>query len=90
MHKAVRKHLKRNKVIVEDMDAQWQADLANVQQLSKYNDSVKYILKVIAVLCKHSWATGLKGKTGSETACAFKATFSRGHKSQILQTDCTL
>lgn len=48
MHKAVRKHLKRNKAIVEDMDAQWQADLANVQQLSKYNYSVKYILKVIA------------------------------------------
>lgn len=48
MYKAVRKHLKRNKVIVEDMDAQWQADLANVQQLSKYKDSVKYILKLIA------------------------------------------
>lgn len=77
-------------MILEDMGAQWQANLANAQQFSKYNDSVKYILKVIAILSKHSWAIGLKGKTGSETPFAFKANFSRGHKSQILQTGSSL
>lgn len=90
LHKAVRKYLNRNKVIVEDVDVQCQADLADVQQHSKYNDSVKYILKVIAILCKHYWAIGLKGTPSSETTCAFKTTFSRGSKSWILQTDCTL
>lgn len=75
---------------MENVDAKWQTDLADVQQFSTYNDSVKNILKVIAILCKHSWAVVLKGKTASETACAFKVTFSRGHKSLISQTDHTL
>lgn len=73
-----------------NMDAQEQAELAKAQQLSKYNDSIKYILKVIAMLFKHSWDIGLKSKTDSETVCAFKASFSRGTKSLILQSDRTL
>ena len=55
----------------------------DLQQFSKHNDDVMYILTVIDILSKHAWTIFLKGKTGSEIAGAFKTIFSRGRKPQI-------
>lgn len=50
LHKVPRKDFKRNKVIVADVDTQWQAGLVGMQQFSKYYDSVKYILTLIDII----------------------------------------
>ena len=37
LHKTARKHFRRNRVIVFDIDSQWQADLVDLQHLSRWN-----------------------------------------------------
>ncbi|GBN66759.1 hypothetical protein AVEN_169118-1 [Araneus ventricosus] len=44
LHKAVRRKFKRNRVIVGGIDEQFQADLLDMQFLSKYNSEYKYLL----------------------------------------------
>ena len=47
LHKSVRKHFVRNKTFVSGIDKQWQADLADMQRISKHKDGIKYLLTVI-------------------------------------------
>ena len=49
LHKPARKKYKRNKNYVAGIDAQWQADLADMQGLVNQNDGMKYMLTVIDV-----------------------------------------
>lgn len=50
LHKVPRKHFKRNKVIVAEVDTQWQAGLVGMQQFSKHYGSVKYLLTLIGII----------------------------------------
>ena len=61
LYKAGRKHFKRNKTIVAEVDTQWQADFMDMQQFSKDNNCVKYILTVIDFSSNHASAMA-KGK----------------------------
>ena len=87
LHKPARRRFKRNKTVVSDSDAQLQADLVDMQQFSKHNGGVKFILTVIEILSKYAWAVGLKGKSGGEIARAFKTIFTEGQVPRRLQTD---
>lgn len=88
LHRPARIHFKRNKTIVSGLDAQWQADLVNMQKFSKYNKGYKYILTVIDILSKYAWALPLKDKTGREVSRAFNAIFRQDdRKPGKLQTD---
>ena len=87
LHKPARVHFKRNKTIVSGLDAQWQADLVDMQQFSKHNDGCKYILTVVDVLSKYAWAMVLKDKTGGSVSKAFKHIFKKGRIPAKLQTD---
>ena len=87
LHKPARRRFKRNKTVVSDIDAQWQADLVNMQQFSKQNGGVNLILTAIDILSKYAWALGLKDKSGCEIAQAFKTVFTESHVPQKLQTD---
>ncbi|CAM5102123.1 unnamed protein product [Natator depressus] len=87
LHKPARIRFKRNKTVVSDVDAQWQADLVDMHQFSKQNSNFKYILTVVDILSKYAWALGLRDKTSGEVCKAFKAIFSEGRVPQKLQTD---
>ena len=63
IHRPKRKRYHRNKVIVSGIDDTWQADLVDMQAMSKDNDSYKYILTIIDVFSKHAWAVPLKSKS---------------------------
>ena len=55
------KNFKRNQTVVGGIDQQWQADLGDMQALSRKNKGTKYILTVIDVFSKYIWAmVGLK------------------------------
>ena len=45
-----------------EIDSLWEADLAFVQDVSKENDGVNYLLVVIDVLTKYVWARPIKTK----------------------------
>ena len=49
LHKPARRHYKRNKIYVAGLDAQWQADIADMQGVARQNDGMRYILTIIDV-----------------------------------------
>ena len=61
LHKR-RKNFKRKPTVVAGIDKQWQADLADLQALSRKNKSANYILTVIDVFSKFAWAMPVKNK----------------------------
>ena len=71
LHKPVRKHFKKRRVISKHVDDIWAADLVDMQYYSRSNKGYKYILMVIDVFSKYGWAEPLKNKTGAETIRAF-------------------
>ena len=87
LHKPVRKHYSRNRVIVGGIDHQWQADLVDLQSLSKFNNDYKYLLTCIDVFSKFSRVVPLKTKTGKNLATAFQGILKSGRKPARLQTD---
>ena len=85
LHKPARKPFRRNRVIVFDIDSQWQADLVDLQHLSRWNQGYMYLLTCIDVLSKYVWVVPLK--TGASLVVAFESIFQKGRKPEKLQTD---
>jgi transposase InsO family protein len=86
LHRPARRHFKRNRVIVGGIDQQWQADLADMRNLSKFNDGYQYILTCIDILSKYAWAVPIKQKTGAQLVTAFEKIFQE-RQCRKLQTD---
>ena len=72
LHKPIRRHFRRNRVIVGGIDYQWQMDLADMQSMQKFNDGYRYLLVCIDVFSKYAWVVPLKNKTGLSLVEAFK------------------
>jgi hypothetical protein len=87
LHKPRYKKINRNKIIVSDIDEIWQADLIDLKLLSKENDNFNYILMIIDVFSKYSWAFPLKNKSGENILEAFKKIFESGRKPNKIHTD---
>ena len=88
LHKPVRYNFPRRRVIVSGIDDQWQADLVDLQSLSRFNADVRYLLTVIDVLSKFAWVRPLKNKTGSVLVQAFSSILEEsGRRPRKLQTD---
>ena len=87
LHKPARRRFRRNKVFVNGIDDQWQADLVDLQSLSRWNRGHKYLLTCLDILSKYAWVVPLKTKTGSELVKAFTKIFQQGRKPDKLQTD---
>ena len=71
LHRPIRKRWKRNRVYVASMDEQWEIDLVDMSNISRANDSFRYLLTIIDVLSKYAFAVPLKTKTGREVLTAF-------------------
>ena len=87
LHKGLKRKFKKNRVIVNGMDEQWQADLVDMQSFARDNKGIKFLLTVIEVLSKRAWAVPLKNKTGAEIIKAFETIFKEGRTPEKLQTD---
>ena len=75
LHKPVIYHFRRRKVVVNDIDEIWAADLVDMQSFSKFNNGIKYLLMVIDVFSKYGWIVPLKSKTGVDVANALSKIF---------------
>ena len=89
LHKPARRHFKRNLTYVKGIDARWQADLAEMQALSRDNKGPKFIITVIDIFSKRASAIPIKNKSGKEMLTAFQQLFKDAHprKPTRLQTD---
>jgi hypothetical protein len=72
IHRLARKKFKRNPIIVQKIDEQWQLDLIDFSNLSKYNNHFKYLLVVIDVLSKFVWVEKLYNKSAQSIVEAFQ------------------
>ena len=87
LHRPRRRRFPTLPVVVYGIDEQWAADLVEVQQLSRYNKGVRYLLTVVDVFSKYTWVRPLTRKTGAEVERAFESIFKEGRKPLRLQTD---
>ena len=87
LHKPIRRHFKRNRVIVGGIDQQWQMDLADMQSMQKFNNGYRYLLVCIDVFSKYAWVVPLKNKKGPSLVEAFKIILASGRKPEKIITD---
>ena len=87
LHKPARRYYRRSRVIVSGKDAQFQADLVDVQSLSRYNKGFKYLLTCVDIFSKYAWVIPLKTRQGQELVKALRTILSSGRKPLKLQTD---
>ena len=87
LHKPSRRTFKRNKVYAPEIDSLWEADLAFVQDVTKENDGVNYLLVVIDVFSKYVWVRPMKNKTARSLLEAFDSILSEGRKPEKLRRD---
>ena len=87
LHKNARKRYSTRRYVVNDIDSQWQCDLADMQLIARYNNGYKYILTVIDILSRFAWARPLKSKQGVEVATAFTSIFDEGRIPKRIQSD---
>ena len=78
LHKPIHKKFLRRKTVVAGIDTQWQADLADLSKLSKFNDKHRYLLCIIDVFSKYAWVVPIKDKTGKTLVIAFKSVLKSG------------
>jgi hypothetical protein len=66
LHKPVRRHFRKRRVMIRGIDAVWAVDLIDRQHYAKDNDNYRLILAVIDIFSKFGWMRALKHKTGVE------------------------
>ena len=74
-------------VLVEGIDSQWDADLINVRNNSKYNKNYQYILVMQDVFSRFIFTALLKNKTASEVIQALKSILNQGRAPTLLRSD---
>ena len=87
LHKPVRYNFPRNRVIVNEIDDQWQADLMDINSLALLNKGYKYLLTCIDVFSKFAWVVPLKNKSGESLVSGFQSILDLGRSTEKLQTD---
>lgn len=78
--KTARRKFNQAAVVTTGLYDLYDADLAQLDALSKYNEDVKYLLFVIDVFSRYLYIEPLKDKSGSRVKTALKSVFERGVK----------
>lgn len=87
IHKNVRINFPRRNVIMKDIDDLWQADLIEMQSISKQNNNFRYILAIIDTFSKYAWTFPLKSKNKNDVCNSFCILLSKNRIPKNLQTD---
>jgi len=87
LHKPVRHHFTRRRVVIKGLDDLWQADLVEMIPYARNNKGYKYILMVIDTFSKYLWARPLKNKTATEVSKSMQDILKLGRRPANLQTD---
>lgn len=86
LHHPARRRWTRNKIIVEEKDEQWEADLVDMQEFSRFNSGYKYIITLVDVFSKYAYAIPIKSKSAKDMSEALLKLF-REHTPEQLRTD---
>lgn len=89
LHKPYRKRFSRNPIIVNGIDAQWQADLADLNSYIAFNKGIRFLLTVIDCFSRYAWVIPVKSKNSADMKNAFAELFNQSAPRipKRLQTD---
>lgn len=85
--KGARRKFRRNRVVVEGLDSQWDGDLMDMSNIAKANGGVRYVLVMIDVFSRFLRCEPLKTKSGDNVLGALKTLFEKGRQPQKIRTD---
>ena len=72
LHKPIIRIFKKRKLYSRFRDNIWEADLADMQLISKFNKGFRFLLCVIDIFSKYAWVVPLKDKKGVSIVNAFQ------------------
>jgi len=84
LHKPRRKIFPRRRTFAKGITDLFQADLVEMQNLSRYNDGYRYILTCVDVFSKRAFALPVKDKRGSTVENAFEIIFTEAAPNMLL------
>ena len=89
LNKPARRRFITNHMYVAGIEAQWQADLADMQGIARQNGGMRYLLTVIDVFFKFAWAGPVHSKDAKAITAAFGQvqTTANSRHPKRLQTD---
>jgi len=87
LQKPIKRSFKRARVEVSGPYEQYDADLADVSNISKQNDGVKFLLIVIDVFSRFLYVEPVKKKTGKEVLKAFQDVTTRSKIPKRMRSD---
>ena len=87
LHRPARYRFKRLKVITSGIDDLWDADLADVSNLARYNQGIRFLLIVIDVFTRFLWVVPLEDKSSKTVMTAFTEVFSGGRRPNSIRCD---
>ena len=87
LHKPVRFNFPRNRVIVTEINDQWQADLVDISSLARFKKGYKFLLTCIDLFFKFAWVVPLKNKSGQSLVNGFQSILDLGRSPEKLKTD---
>lgn len=87
LNKRLKRSFHRGRVVVNNIDDQWDADLAFMDKYSKDNKGMKYLFCAIDIFSRFAWVVPIKEKTEKNIVDAFAKILNRGRKPRILRTD---
>jgi transposase InsO family protein len=89
LHKPARHTFLRNQTLVAHIDEQWQADLADMSNISKENDAYTFLLTCVDILSRYAWVIPVRSKSAAHMLIAIRQLFKRAspRKPTRLQTD---
>ena len=88
LHKPVTRKFQKRRVISNDIDDIWTADLVEMQNFSKWNNGIRYLLMVIDVFSKYGWIRPLKNKKSETVYEAFRDIIIKSNrKPKMMWTD---
>jgi hypothetical protein len=88
VHKHRIVNYKRNPIIAQYPDHNWQADILFLQDIASFNDDKPCILICIDVVSRYAWVEPMKSKKGTDTAKAFENILIKAQRQpEKLQTD---
>ena len=86
LHKPKRKNYPRRKIIVNNINEIFAADLVEMQKFAKLNKGYRYLLTCIDIFSKFAWVIPLKNKKGITIKSALEKIFNK-RKPKFLWTD---
>ena len=80
LHKTIIRKFRKRKVYSAFKDNIWAADLADMQLISKFNKSFKFLLCVTDVYSKYAWVVSLKDKKGVSIVNVFQSILKKSNR----------